>query len=67
MDDRKNILRQIGWSDELIEKCLSPNSKPKLELSPIEYNVLIASEQDVTNFVISLESTTTSDDNILHL
>lgn len=61
MDDKKQILRQIGWSDELIEKCLSPNNEPALKLSQVEYHVLIASEQDVVNFVVSADTPTMSD------
>lgn len=61
MDDRKQILRQIGWSDELIEKCLSPNNNPALKLPQVEYHVLVASEQDITNFVVSVDTPTISD------
>lgn len=61
MDDKKQILRQIGWSDELIEKCLSSNNKPALELSQVEYHVLVASEQDITNLVVSVDTPTISD------
>ena len=57
----KQILRQIGWSDELIEKCLSPNNEPALKLSQDEYHVLIPSEQDVTNFIVSVDTPTISD------
>lgn len=61
MDDKKQILKQIGWSDELIEKCLSPDNKPALKLSQVEYNVLIASDQDVANLVVSFDTPTISD------
>lgn len=61
MDDKKQLLRQIGWSDELIEKCLSPNNKPALKLPQVEYHALIASEQDVTNFFVSVDTPTISD------
>ncbi|MCJ7576612.1 MAG: hypothetical protein MUO80_08085 [Dehalococcoidia bacterium] len=65
MDDRKQILKQLGWSDELIEKCLSPNNKQALKLPQIEYHVLVASEQDVTNFVVSVDTPAASDGNNL--
>lgn len=61
MDDKKQLLRQIGWSDELIEKCLSPNDKPPLKLPQVEYHALIPSEQDVTNFFVSVDTPTISD------
>jgi hypothetical protein len=61
MDDKKQVLKQIGWSDELIEKCLSPNNKLALEVSHVEYHILVASEQDVTNFVVSADTSPISD------
>jgi len=61
MDDKKQLLKQIGWSDELIEKCLSPDNNPASKLSQIEYHTLIASEQDVTNFVVTVDTPTISD------
>jgi len=61
MYEKKRILRQIGWSDELIEKCLSPDNKPQLQLSRFQYHVLIASEQDVTNPVLSVDTPTITD------
>lgn len=61
MDDKKQLLRQIGWSDELIEKCLSPDNKPALKLSQVEYHVLIASDQDVADLVVSVDTPTISD------
>ena len=61
MDDKKQLLKQIGWSDELIEKCLSPDTKPTLKLPQVEYHALIASEQDVTNFFVTVDIPTISD------
>lgn len=60
MEDKRQILSQIGWSDELIEKCLSPN-KPILGFSQMEYHILSASEQDITNLVISVDAPIISD------
>jgi hypothetical protein len=61
MDDKRQLLKQIGWPDELIEQCLSPRDNLTLELPQPQYHVLIGSEQDVTNFVMSLRTPTTSD------
>lgn len=61
MNDKKQLLKQIGWSDELIEACLSPENKPELELPAAEYQAQVPSEQDVTNFVITLRTPTITD------
>jgi hypothetical protein len=61
MDDKKQLLRQIGWSDELIEACLSPDNRPPLELPQLEYQALVPSQQDVTNFVVTIRTPTISD------
>jgi hypothetical protein len=61
MDEKKELLRQIGWSEELIEKCLSPDNKPPLKLPQVEYHAPIASEQDVTSLFVSLDTPTITD------
>ena len=61
MDDKKKLLKQIGWSDELIHKCLSPDDKPPLKLSQSQYRVLVPSQQDVANLVVTLDTPTIID------
>ena len=60
MDEKKQLLKQIGWSDALIEEFLSPDQKPALKLPQVEYHALVASEQDTTNLFISFDTPTIS-------
>lgn len=60
MDEKKRLLKQIGWSDELIEKFLSPDQKPVIKLPQVEYHPLTASEQDSTDFFVSFDTPTIS-------
>ena len=61
MDDKEQLLKQIGWSDELIQTCLSPDNEPTLELSHIEYEALVPSHQDVTNLVVATRTPAITD------
>jgi len=61
MDEKKQLLRQIGWSEELIEKCLSPDNKPALTLPQLEHHPLIPSEQDVTDIFLTIDTPTITD------
>lgn len=61
MDDKKQILQQLGWSGELIEQCLHPNNRLTTRVPQPEYQVLIASEQDISDVVIGIDTPVTSD------
>jgi len=61
MDEKKELLRQIGWSEELIEKCLSPDDMPALTLPQLENHPPIPSEQDVTDIFLKVDTPTITD------
>ncbi len=58
MEEKKRLLKQLGWSDELIEKLMSPDQKPALKLPHVEYHPLIAAEHNSTNFFVSFDTPT---------
>ena len=61
MEDKKLLLKQIGWSDELIQKCLSGKSLLEKKVSQVNYNVPDAFEQDSTSIIVNIETPTISD------
>jgi hypothetical protein len=61
MEDKRTLLKQIGWSDELIEKCLSGKNILDNKISLVEYYVPTAFEQDTTNLTVNIDNPTISD------
>jgi hypothetical protein len=55
MEDKRLLLKQIGWSDELIAKCLSGNISDK-EISLGEYRLSNFVEQDTTTLTLTVNS-----------
>jgi hypothetical protein len=54
MDDKRSLLKQIGWSDELINKCLSDNVFSDKKIPVVEYYVPVVFEQDTTILTINI-------------
>lgn len=61
MEDKELILKQIGWSEELINECLSRKSVSETKLSQADYFVPNAFEQDTTSLTVSIDTPTISD------
>jgi len=66
MEDKKILLKQIGWSDELIDKCLSGKSLLEKKISLVDYYIPIAFEQDTTNLIINIDTPIISDGTYLN-
>ncbi|GEM_PF-6544239 len=61
MEDMKSILKQIGWSDELIDKCLAQENRKIQQLSQAEYFTLSTQERDTTTLTVSINTPAISD------
>jgi hypothetical protein len=61
MDDKRTLLKQIGWSDELIDKCLSGEILSDKNISVGEYRVSTAFEQDTTTLNVNIDTPIISD------
>jgi len=61
MEDKRALLKQIGWSDELIDKCLSGGSIVDNKVSLVEYPIPTTFEQDTTNLTVNMNTPIISD------
>jgi len=61
MEDKRLLLKQIGWSDELIDKCLSGRSFSDTRLSGVDYYVAYTIEHDTTNLTVDIDTPIMSD------
>ena len=61
MDDKRILLKQMGWSDELIDKCLSAKIVPDNKIFIEEYPVFTVFEQDTTTLTVNIDVPTISD------
>jgi len=61
MDDKRTLLKQIGWSDELINKCLSDEIISGTKIPVVEYHVPVVFEQDTTTLNVTVETPGISD------
>lgn len=61
MEDKRELLKQIGWSDQLIEKCLSGRIPGDASLYKTASAVLNFVEQDVTDLTVNLTTPVISD------
>lgn len=61
MEDKKNLLRQLGWSEELIDKCMSGKSLQEKKISLVDYYIPVAFEQDTTNLTVNIDTPIISD------
>lgn len=60
MDDKKELLKQIGWTDELIEKCLSPDIYTTVQR--VSFNkMFVVSDRNITDFILTLDNSLISD------
>ncbi len=55
MEDKRLLLKQIGWTEELIDKCLSGKSLLEKKISLVDYYIPIAFEQDTTNLIVNMD------------
>ncbi len=61
MEETRDLLKQIGWSDELIEACTQQSNFPAYKLIDTQYILPATSVQDVTNISVSIDTPTISD------
>lgn len=61
MEDKRTLLKQIGWSDELIDKCLSGEIVADGKITSVEYLVNTDVEQDTTTLTINVGTPVISD------
>jgi hypothetical protein len=61
MEDKRELLKHIGWSDELIDKCLSGEIILEEKISLTEYYVPTAFEQNTTNLIVNINTPIISD------
>jgi len=61
MEERKELLKQIGWSDELIEKICSPEYIPTTESLGSLYSIT-TSEISSTDLNLTLRNPTITSD-----
>ena len=61
MEDKRTLLKQIGWSDELINECLSTETISDKNISMEEYIVSTAFEQDTATLTVNIKTPIISD------
>ncbi len=61
MEDKRTLLKQIGWSDELIDKCLSDKIILDENISVADYSVSTVFEQDTTILTVNINTPVISD------
>jgi len=61
MEDKRTLLKQIGWSDELIDKCLSSEIILDKKISLVKYHIPTSFEKDTTNLTVNINTPTMSD------
>ncbi len=61
MEEKRLILKQVGWSDELIDKCLSGSVLSEARAFDAGTFVRVAFDQDVTSLTLSVQAPIISD------
>ncbi|MDO8715435.1 MAG: hypothetical protein Q7J73_01295 [Dehalococcoidales bacterium] len=56
MEEKNELLRQIGWSEELIKRICSPDVIPMADSSSVEEFVITQNEISSTVFNFSLRN-----------
>ncbi len=66
MDEKRELLTQMGWSDELIEKCLSDKTFAATIVSKAANTVRNFVEHDCSELNVNMPRPITSDGTHLH-
>jgi len=57
MEDKRLLLKQIGWTEELIDKCLSFKKITDMKASEAydARQFFYRAEQDITNLIVNMD------------
>lgn len=55
VDEKKALLKQIGWTDELIEKCLNSDSYPAVNYFSLN-TISNIPDHNITDFILTIET-----------
>jgi hypothetical protein len=56
MEEKRLLLRQIGWTEELIDKCLAPSVTPEVALEENVTHFPGVFEEDMSNINVKIET-----------